>query len=428
MRVGIAEMYLKRKVDVWFHGFQSSHPNADWGLLTTEVCRRFAKTTGEEVVETFCKIRQYGEIAEYVEKFEELKAQAMQALPNLHESYYISVFTSGLKGEIKSVVKIIKPSSLNQVIEIALLQETTISAISKNTKTHESYIHPKPPESLHTETKRPNPHFPYKTLTPIGLQTKRNLGLCFKCDEKYTIGHVLGTELINGSQLESILVQQPYGLVGQLNPILEKEVTETPKELKSILAEFDDVFQEPNGLPPKTLHDHHIPLKEGTQPFQIKPYRCPFIQKSEVEKLIEEMLATGIIQPSNSPFASLVLLVKKNDGTWRFCVDYRQLNNLTVKDKHPMSLTDELIDELYGANYFTKIDLRAGYHQISVKTGDVYKTALKTHQGLYEFKVMPFGLTNAPATFQSLMNEIFKEQLRKNVLIFLMTYWYIART
>ncbi|KAL2517872.1 Uncharacterized protein Adt_14119 [Abeliophyllum distichum] len=165
LKVGIAEMYLKGKARVWFHGFQFSHPNADWGFLTTEVCRRFAETTSEEVMETFCRIRQYREMAEYVEKFEELKAQAMQALPNLPESYYISVFTSGLKGKIKSMVKIIKPTSLTQTIEIALLQETTISAISKNTKTHKPYIHPKPPEAVNTENKRPSPSFPYKTLT-----------------------------------------------------------------------------------------------------------------------------------------------------------------------------------------------------------------------------------------------------------------------
>lgn len=155
-------------------------------------------------------------------------------------------------------------------------------------------------------------------------------------------------------------------------------------------------------LPPSRPSDHHIPLISGAQPVNVRPYRYNPLQKTEIEKQIRDMLKTGIIQHSTSPFASPVLLVKKKDGSWRFCIDYRQLNNITVKNKHPLPVVDELLDELAGAKWFTKLDFRSGYHQIFIAVGDEHKTTFKTHSGLYEFRVMPFDLTNAPASFRVL--------------------------
>lgn len=139
-------------------------------------------------------------------------------------------------------------------------------------------------------------------------------------------------------------------------------------DLKSLIAYFNDIFQDPVHLPPsRPGFNHKIVLKEGANPVNLRPYRYPLLQKDVIEQLTEELLDQGVIKPSNSAFASPVLLVKKKDGGWRMCIDYRALNKLTIPDRFPIPLVDELLDELHGTHFFSKIDLKSGYYQIRME-------------------------------------------------------------
>lgn len=171
------------------------------------------------------------------------------------------------------------------------------------------------------------------------------------------------------------------------------------------MNEYVEVFpDELPGVPPEREISFEIELMPGTAPISKAPYRMAPAELKEFHIQLKDLIDKGFIRPSYSPWGAPVLFVKKKDGTLRMCIDYRELNKVTIKNRYPLPRIDDLFDQLKGVSLFSKIDLRSGYHQLRIKEGDVSKTAFRTRYGHYEFLVMPFGLTNAPAAFMDLMN------------------------
>jgi hypothetical protein len=206
--------------------------------------------------------------------------------------------------------------------------------------------------------------------------------------------------------------------------IIAAHMEETPKdkvpnlEDYAVLENFEDVFKEVPGLPPKRDIDFSINLMPREAPVSKNPNRMS-TPELELQMKLEELMKKGNIRPSVSPWGALMFFVKKKDGTLILCIDFKQLKKVTVKNKYPLPRIDDLFDQLKDGKIFSKIDLRSEYHQVRIKEEDKNKTALRTRYGHYEFTVVPFGLSNAPDVFMCLMNVVFREYLDKFVIVFL---------
>lgn len=225
--------------------------------------------------------------------------------------------------------------------------------------------------------------------------------------------NAISRDVLKGHPLFAIVVRDQ----------LHRKPAERPKNdpLENLLSMYQDVFPDklPKGLPPLRAQDFKIELKPDAEPQKKGLYRMSQFELKEVKAKVEELLEWGYIRPSSSPWGAPVLFVTKKDGSLRFCVDYRALNKLTVKNSYPLPRIDDILDQLATARVFSKIDLRSGYHQIRLSPDSIPLTAFNTRYGHFEFLVLPFGLCNAPATFMDLMNTIFTPYLDKFVIIYL---------
>ncbi|KAK1424581.1 hypothetical protein QVD17_19914 [Tagetes erecta] len=201
-----------------------------------------------------------------------------------------------------------------------------------------------------------------------------------------------------------------------------KDVEEGLRQLSDvpIVCNFPEVFPEDlPGTPPDREIEFQIDLVPGAQPVAKAPYHLAPSEMKELMTQLKELLDKGFIRPSTSPWGAPVLFVKKKDGSMRMCIDYRELNKLTVKNRYPLPRIDDLFDQLQGASWFSKIDLRSGYHQLKIREQDIPRTAFRTRYGHYEFLVMSFGLTNALAAFMDLMNRVCRPMLDRSVIVFI---------
>ncbi|GJV63482.1 putative mitochondrial protein [Tanacetum coccineum] len=366
------------------------------------------------------KLRLIGSVQDYVDAFDKLLCRI-----ELPMEQTMSFFMARLQHEIELVVRMFKPKTLAELYSLCKLEEATLGVMKQ-------------------KKNMPLIPTPRKKLTQKELKEKRAKGLCFYCDQKYTPGYKCSGQVyclevivysnteetreeVQDECLDESIPWEPGPEVTmemrkhELHILIDTSSTHnfldvtTAKNigekfttsvmllplggcemvlgmqwlstLGDINCNFQDLRMIPTSLPLNKSHDYTIQLKEGTQPVNIRPYRHPPTQKDAIEVMVNKLLDAG-------------------------------LNKNTIKDKFPIPLIEELIDELHGSIIFSKLDLISGYHQIRMWEDDMDKTSFKPHEGHYAFLIIPFGLINAPSTFQSLKNVVFRPFLRKFTLVF----------
>nr|GEW41105.1 putative reverse transcriptase domain-containing protein [Tanacetum cinerariifolium] len=262
---------------------------------------------------------------------------------------------------------------------------------------------------------------------------------CFDCGER---GHTQGPNVVTGtfllnnryayvlfdSCLDRSFVNTSFSLLIDISPVklgvsyevelADGKIVSTDTVLSGCTLNLvNHLFQ--IDLMPIELGTFDVIIVLGAAPVARVPYRLVPSEMKELSRLLQELLKKGFIRPSSSPWGAPVLVVKKKDGSFRMCIDYRELNKLTVKNRYPLSKINDLFNQLQGSTVYSKIDLRSGYHQLYIREEDILITTFRTRYGHYEFQVMPFGLTNAHAVFMDLMNRVCKPYLDKFVIVFI---------
>ena len=238
-------------------------------------------------------------------------------------------------------------------------------------------------------------------------------------DRVWATGLIPEDQYVQATSTISQRLAESFAKNAEPNPTLPTGGRGSGDSVPDYVKIFEQVFSEEGfaRLPNRKPWDHAIELVPGAQPKGCKVYPLSVTEQSELDRFLTENLETGRIRQSKSPMASPVFFIKKKDGSLRLVQDYRMLNEMTVKNKYPLPLISELVNQLRGAKYFTKLDVRWGFNNVRIEEGDEWKAAFQTNRGLFEPLVMFFGLTNSPATFQTMMNDIFMDMISEGVVV-----------
>ncbi|GJZ36004.1 putative reverse transcriptase domain-containing protein, partial [Tanacetum coccineum] len=388
------------------------------------------------------------DVVAYTQRFQELALMCTKFLAD--ETAKIGKYIGGLPDNIYGNVMSARPKTLSFAIELAndlmdqkhrtyakRQNENKRKADDSSRNNHQQQSH-KRQNVARAYTAGPGEKKVYTGDLPLACYECGNIGHIKKnCPKLKNHGNNNGNGPAQGrayalggrdaSPDSNVITAQEYPSKGCdvfLPHITTKEAEDKSEEKRLedvlIVRDFPKVFPEDlPGIPPTRQVEFQIDLVPGAAPVARAPYRLAPSEMKELAEQLQELSDKGFIRPSSSPWGAPVLFVKKKDGSFRMCIDYRELNKLTVKNRYPLPSIDDLFDQLQGSSVYSKIDLRSGYHQLRVREEDIPKTAFRTRYGHYEFQVMPFGLTNAPAVFMDLMNRVCKPYLDKFVIVFI---------
>nr|GEW56537.1 putative reverse transcriptase domain-containing protein [Tanacetum cinerariifolium] len=336
-------------------------------------------------------------VAAYTHRFQELALMCTNFLAN--ETKKVDKYISGFPDNIHENVMSARPKTLDETIELANdLMDQKLRTCAERQNDNK--------RNADDSSRNKQQHQPHKK------HIKKNYPKLKNRENGNGNGVARGKAYVLGGRDSN---PEPTLLWEAKDKLEGKRLEDVP-----IVRDFPEVFPEDlPGIPPARQVEFQIDLVLGDAPVAQVPYQLAPAKMKELAEQLRELSDKGFIRPSSSPWGAPVLFVKKKDGSFCMCVDYRELNKLTVKNHYPLPRIDDLFDQLQGSSVYSKINLRSGYHQLRVREEDIPKTTFTTRYGDYEFQVMPFGLTNAPAVFVDLMNWVCKPYLDKFVIVFI---------